>query len=144
MAGGAHHERTHALPVPIPPKYLRYKGRIGGLMRKIGGLNSPEGRLDGYCPASRGADYAERFPSNQEFGGCARFDGMGQVGSIERMKGMRQQPTLETPRLVLRPFTLEDAPAVQRLAGAKEVAATMLAVPHPYEDGIAEQWISTH
>jgi [ribosomal protein S5]-alanine N-acetyltransferase len=60
------------------------------------------------------------------------------------MKGIKQQPILETPRLVLRPFTMEDAPAVQRLAGAREVAATMLAIPHPYEDGVAEQWISTH
>jgi ribosomal-protein-alanine N-acetyltransferase len=60
------------------------------------------------------------------------------------MKGVKQQPTFETQRLVLRPFTLEDAPAVQRLAGAREVAATMRAVPHPYENGVAEQWISTH
>lgn len=57
---------------------------------------------------------------------------------------MATMPTLETSRLILRPFTPADASDVQRLAGAKEVAATMLRLPHPYEDGMAEQWISTH
>src|SRR5262245_21627044 len=54
------------------------------------------------------------------------------------------QPTLETPRLLLRPFALADAPEVQRLAGDREIAATTLLVPHPYEDGLAEKWIATH
>src|SRR5262245_15587951 len=57
---------------------------------------------------------------------------------------MKERPTLETLRLVLRPFTLADAPQVQRLAGEKEVAATLVPLPHPYEDGMAEQWIGTH
>lgn len=35
-------------------------------------------------------------------------------------------PTLQTQRLILRPFTLEDAPIVQRLAGAYEVAANWI------------------
>ncbi len=52
-----------------------------------------------------------------------------------------EQAVLETPRLSLRPFTLADAPDVQRLAGASEVADTTLNVPHPYENGMAEQWI---
>ena len=54
------------------------------------------------------------------------------------------QPTLETQRLILRPFHLSDAPDVQRLAGAPEIAATTLNVPHPYEDGMAEAWIESH
>jgi [ribosomal protein S5]-alanine N-acetyltransferase len=29
-------------------------------------------------------------------------------------------------------------------AGAREVAATTLNIPHPYEPGMAEQWISNH
>jgi RimJ/RimL family protein N-acetyltransferase len=53
------------------------------------------------------------------------------------------QPTLDTPRLRLRPLTLADAAAVQRLAGEWEVADTTLAIPHPYEDGLAEAWIAT-
>jgi len=53
-------------------------------------------------------------------------------------------PALETPRLLLRPFTLDDAPVVQRLAGARSIADMTLNVPHPYEDGMAEQWISMH
>jgi len=53
-------------------------------------------------------------------------------------------PTLITPRLRLRPYTLTDAPAVQRLAGEKQVAATTAALPHPYPDGAAEAWIGTH
>ena len=52
-------------------------------------------------------------------------------------------PTLRTERLVLRPFDLADAATVQQLAGAREVAAT-LSIPHPYEDGMAEEWIAKH
>jgi ribosomal-protein-alanine N-acetyltransferase len=53
-------------------------------------------------------------------------------------------PVLETARLTLRPFTPADAPAVQRLAGAREVADTTRQIPHPYADGMAEAWIATH
>ena len=53
-------------------------------------------------------------------------------------------PILETGRLLLRPFQLSDASDVQRLAGNWAIADTTLNVPHPYEDGMAEAWISTH
>jgi [ribosomal protein S5]-alanine N-acetyltransferase len=57
---------------------------------------------------------------------------------------MKQQPTLRTERLVLRPFTLDDAPAVQRLCSEYEIALNTLMIPYPYPEGLAEQWIATH
>jgi len=57
---------------------------------------------------------------------------------------MSEQPTIQTDRLILRPFTVDDAPHVQRLAGDRAVAETTLLIPHPYPDGAAEQWIGTH
>jgi ribosomal-protein-alanine N-acetyltransferase len=53
-------------------------------------------------------------------------------------------PRLETPRLLLRPFMLADAPAVMRIAGSPEVARTTLLIPHPYPSGMAEDWIGSH
>ncbi|MFN2398499.1 MAG: GNAT family N-acetyltransferase [Gemmatimonadaceae bacterium] len=57
---------------------------------------------------------------------------------------MAQRPTIPTKRLILRPFVLTDAADVQRMARDKEIASTTVKIPHPYEDGMAEEWISTH
>jgi len=53
------------------------------------------------------------------------------------------QPILETKRLILRPLTTSDGKQVQKLAGDEEIAARTLSIPHPYEDGMAEAWISS-
>ena len=45
-----------------------------------------------------------------------------------------EQPSLYTDRLVLRPYSPEDAADLVRLAGAREVAATTLRIPHPYRE----------
>jgi [ribosomal protein S5]-alanine N-acetyltransferase len=57
---------------------------------------------------------------------------------------VQAQPTLTTERLTLRPFILEDAFDIERLAGAREIADTTLTIPHPYPHGAAAEWILTH
>ncbi|PSN20505.1 GNAT family N-acetyltransferase [filamentous cyanobacterium CCP5] len=54
------------------------------------------------------------------------------------------QPTFYTERLVLRPFSLADAPTVQQLAGDWQVAANTLTLPHPYAEEVAIEWIRAH
>lgn len=53
-------------------------------------------------------------------------------------------PTLETERLLLRPFRAADAAAVAALAGSWDVARMLARVPHPYTHEMAEAWIATH
>ena len=54
----------------------------------------------------------------------------------------RRVMQLATERLLLRPFVPDDAPAVQRLAAAYEVAEGTLLIPHPYPEGAAAEWIA--
>jgi ribosomal-protein-alanine N-acetyltransferase len=57
---------------------------------------------------------------------------------------MPAPPSIETPHLRLRAFTLGDAPAVQAYCADADIASTTINIPHPYEDGMAEEWITTH
>jgi len=59
-------------------------------------------------------------------------------------KSISEQVVLRTDRLLLRPFTLSDADDVQRLAGDYDIASTTSTIPHPYPDGVAEEWIRSH
>src|SRR3954447_5787867 len=54
------------------------------------------------------------------------------------------RPTITTARLVLRPFVPADAPAIQRLASDRAIAASTLLIPHPYPEGAAAEWIAGH
>ena len=60
------------------------------------------------------------------------------------MRSIDKRPTLKTKRLTLRPFAIEDASIVRKHAGEKDIAASTLNIPHPYEEGMAEEWIGTH
>jgi [ribosomal protein S5]-alanine N-acetyltransferase len=57
---------------------------------------------------------------------------------------LNQRPTLQTSRLVLRPFLPSDGERVELLAGHPYVAATTATIPHPYPLGAANAWISLH
>jgi len=51
-------------------------------------------------------------------------------------------PELVTDRLVLGPFHADDAPVLERLAGAREIADTTISIPHPYTRADAERFIA--
>ena len=55
-----------------------------------------------------------------------------------------EHPELKTKRLLLRRFRAADASHIQNMAGNFNVAKMTLNIPHPYEDGLAEIWISEH
>ena len=54
---------------------------------------------------------------------------------------MKTAPTLHTERLILRSFTLADAPDVQRISNDHDVSSMTQIVEYPCEDGMAEEWI---
>ncbi|GEL71514.1 GNAT family N-acetyltransferase [Myxococcus virescens] len=55
----------------------------------------------------------------------------------------RGEKALVSARMILRPLLPDDASAIQRLAGDREVAANAAGIPHPFEDGMAEAWIAS-
>jgi RimJ/RimL family protein N-acetyltransferase len=52
-------------------------------------------------------------------------------------------PSLQTERLTLRAYALTDVPALVALAGAREVAATTLRIPHPYSESDARDFVAS-
>ena len=54
---------------------------------------------------------------------------------------MSVTPTIRTTRLLLGTFESDDAPDLQRLAGAREIADTTVSIPHPYGLDHARAWI---
>jgi len=52
--------------------------------------------------------------------------------------------TINTARLLLRPFVVSDAQRVAELAGAFEIADTTISIPHPYPPELAVEWIARH
>ncbi|AUB85010.1 hypothetical protein [Candidatus Thiodictyon syntrophicum] len=48
---------------------------------------------------------------------------------------------ITTARLVLRPLALSDCAGLQTAAGRREVADTVISVPHPFSAPMAEHYI---
>ncbi len=58
---------------------------------------------------------------------------------------MDNHPVLETRRLLLRSLQMSDASQICDQANDRAIADTTMNIPHPYEEGMAEEWISeTH
>ena len=55
-----------------------------------------------------------------------------------------EETTIESERFRMRPMRPADAELVQQYVSDPEVALTTGEIPHPYPDGAAIEWISTH
>lgn len=55
---------------------------------------------------------------------------------------MIELPVLRTRRLQLRPLRRSDALAIQKAASMRDIADTMISLPHPYPGGEAERYIA--
>ena len=55
-----------------------------------------------------------------------------------------EEVTFESERFRMRPMRPADAELVQQYVSDPEVALTTGEIPHPYPDGAAIEWISTH
>jgi [ribosomal protein S5]-alanine N-acetyltransferase len=55
---------------------------------------------------------------------------------------MSAQFKLLTDRLILRPLISADVSSIQAAASIRQIADTMISIPHPYPDGEAERYIA--
>src|SRR5215467_497062 len=70
--------------------------------------------------------------------------GAGGNGIGARVVSYRMAPRiLETPRLELRTWDESDISELVPLIGAREVAATTLRIPHPYEEKHAREFLAS-
>ncbi len=81
-------------------------------------------------------------PTGIEGAGRLRLCAGGPGALNSNVKPSSTVPILHTARLVLRSFTLGDAPGLPALAGRREIADTTISVPHPYSEEHAREWIS--
>ena len=63
-------------------------------------------------------------------------------GAIAIFIEMTAPQELRTPHLLLRSIERGDIPAIVRLAGAREIAATTISIPHPYTEGDAQRFLA--
>src|SRR5438105_116968 len=57
---------------------------------------------------------------------------------------MERDLRLEGPGIVLRPFRLDDVPAVTAACQDQEIVRWTASIPSPYEESHAREWIETH
>ena len=95
-------------------------------------------------PSHRGRERASRPCSHEPISCPGRAVIVKAADSTVRKNQMGTIPTLETERLLLRPFRQSDAAEVTRLAGDRSVAATTSNIPHPYNESMACEWIERH
>jgi RimJ/RimL family protein N-acetyltransferase len=60
------------------------------------------------------------------------------------MKGPAITLTIEDDRIRLRPFTLDDVPAVTAACQDQEISTWTASIPWPYEEAHARSWIQVH
>jgi ribosomal-protein-alanine N-acetyltransferase len=64
------------------------------------------------------------------------------LGAIVIFVPMTAPHELRTPHLLLRSIDSGDIPAIVRLAGAREIAATTISIPHPYTEVDAQSFLA--